>query len=313
MSGGLRDVDWQAAADRHAAYLDARDIDVQILGPHPVEVHGWMAPHIFESWTRYVNDAIHKMCLLRPDKFVGACQLPQLADAPDISHVLPELERCVRDYGFVAAYATPDVTGRRDTPGMHEPYWFPLYDKAQELGIPIIVHGTCGQDPRYRVVPHNYQLAFSTEQYIATQLLRWGDQFKRFPELKIVMCHMGGGLDRFIKESETLNPHNDTSRNLFFDSCAYDIDYLTTAIKQRRVSQVCFGVEAPGSGQTVRPETGRPSDDMVPVIAGLEFLSEQDKVDIFHNNPARVCHGLAAAARSDAHVHPLTVEGASVV
>jgi predicted TIM-barrel fold metal-dependent hydrolase len=298
---GYTDEEFAGAAERHARYLDDRNIDIQILGPHPVEVNGWMEPHIFNSWTMYVNDAIHKICQARPDRWVGACQLPQYSHAPDTNNCLPELERCVREYGFVATYVTPDVTGRRDTPGMHEPYWYPLYEKVQELSIPIIVHGTDGLDPRYRVMPQNYQLAFATEQFLTTNFLRWGDQFKRFPELKIIMCHLGGGLDRFIKQSNLLNPNHDTSNNLFFDSCAYDIDYLTAAIKQRGVTQVCFGVEAPGSGATVRPETGKTSDDMVPIIAGLDFLSEQDKLDIFHNNPARVVPGLAKAAGSTAN------------
>jgi predicted TIM-barrel fold metal-dependent hydrolase len=303
---GYTDEEFAGAAERHAKYLDDRNIDIQILGPHPVEVNGWMEPHIFLSWTRYVNDAIFKIVQARPDRWVGACQLPQYANAPDVSNCIEELERCVKEYGFVATYVTPDVTGRRDTPGMHEPYWYPLYEKCQELNIPIIVHGTDGLDPRYRVMNQNYQLAFATEQYLTTQFLRWGDQFQRFPELKIMVCHMGGALDRFIKQSNLLNPSNDTTKNLFFDSCAYDVDYLTAAIKQRGVAQVCFGVEAPGSGATVRPETGKTSDDMVPIISGLDFLSEQDKLDIFHNNPARVFPGLAKAAGSNAYDTPVS-------
>ena len=304
---GMADEYWQAAADRHAQYLDDRNIDIQVLGPHPVEVNGWMPRHIFESWTRYVNDSLYKMTQLRPDKFTGACQLPQVATEPNTKHVLPELKRCVEEYGFVATYASPDITGHRDTPGMHEEYWFDLYEACQEYDIPIIVHGTDGQDPRYRVMPHNYQLAFATEQYITTQLLRWGKQFDRFPNLRIIMCHFGGGLDRFIKQSEALNPGGLWEKNLFFDSCAYDYDFLHAAIKQRGISQICFGVEAPGSGQTVRPDTGRTGDDMVPVIGALDYISEQDKIDIFHNNPARVVPGLAKAAGSDAAKNPIRV------
>jgi predicted TIM-barrel fold metal-dependent hydrolase len=307
-SEGLFDEDWKAAADKHAAYLDERDIDVQILGPHPVEVNGWMPRHLFESWTRYVNDAIFKMVQMRPDRFAGACQLPQIAGERDTKHVLAELERCVSEYGFVATYASPDITGHRDTPGMHEPYWYPLYEKCQELDIPIIVHGTEGQDPRYTVMPGNFQLAFATEQFLTTQFLRWGDQFKLFPDLRIIVCHCGGGLDRFIPTARSLNPGNDTTRNLFFDTCAYDIHYLSAAIKQRGVANVCFGVEAPGSGSDIRPDSGKTCDDMVPIIASLDFLSEQDKIDIFHNNPARVCKGLSEAAGSDAHVRAIRAE-----
>jgi hypothetical protein len=49
-----------------------------------------------------------------------------------------------------------------------------------------------------------------------------------------------------------------------------------------------FGTEFPGSGGAVRPETGRASDDLFPVIDSLEFLSAENKLKIFHKNPLRV-------------------------
>ena len=47
-----------------------------------------------------------------------------------------------------------------------------------------------------------------------------------------------------------------------------------------------FGAKAFG------PETGRTSDDLVPVIAVVDFLSEDDKIRIFNSNPARVIPAL---------------------
>jgi hypothetical protein len=54
-----------------------------------------------------------------------------------------------------------------------------------------------------------------------------------------------------------------------------------------------FGTEAPGSGRAVRPETGKTSDDLVPVIGAFDFLSEGDKIKVFNENPARVIPALA--------------------
>ena len=54
------------------------------------------------------------------------------------------------------------------------------------------------------------------------------------------------------------------------------------------VSQSLFGTEAPGSGGAPRPETGRPHDDLVPVISDFAFLSEDDKIAIFNTNPKRL-------------------------
>src|SRR5579875_2460012 len=47
--------EFRAAAARHLAYMDDRDIDVQIIGPRPFMQLGFMAPHLIESWARYVN------------------------------------------------------------------------------------------------------------------------------------------------------------------------------------------------------------------------------------------------------------------
>jgi hypothetical protein len=73
---------FQQAAAGHVRYIDERDIDVQIIGPRPFMVLGWMQPHLVPAWARYVNDMIAQQCRFYPDRFLGACQLPQLADAP---------------------------------------------------------------------------------------------------------------------------------------------------------------------------------------------------------------------------------------
>ncbi|MDE3076333.1 MAG: amidohydrolase [Chloroflexota bacterium] len=289
---GMTDEDFRNSALTHVKYMDDRNIDVQIIGPRPFMMLGWMEDHLLPHWTRYVNDTIFKQCQAFPDRFAGACQLPQISEAADLSNCIPELERCVKEYGFIAAYASPDPAGRRTTPGMHEPYWFPLYEACQKMGVPIIVHGTNALDRRFRVVPHNYQLGFYTEQYLATQFLSHGDVFERYPELKVVVCHCGGGLNRFIP-TDTHLAQKDLSKNLFFDTCGYDVHFLEAAIKQRGVSQMCFGTEAPGSGRAVRPETGKTSDDLIPVISAFEFLSEDEKVRIFNRNPAKVFPKLA--------------------
>jgi predicted TIM-barrel fold metal-dependent hydrolase len=122
---------------------------------------------------------------------------------------------------------------------------------------------------------------------------KWGeghDVFARFPELKVIICHCGGALDRFIRSDKHLS-QTDLSNNLYFDTCAHDVDYLTTAIKQRTPARLLFGTEAPGSGAAVRGPgegPGKTGDDLVPVISSFDFITEQDKIAIFNTNPAKV-------------------------
>lgn len=292
---GITEEGWAQSHGRHLQVMEDRRIDAQLLGPRPVFMNGMMQQPILEAWIRFVNNMIAKQVSMAPDKFVGAAQLPQNAHAEDLSHCIPELDRCVNELGFKAAYLSPDPSGDRRAPGMHTQYWDPVYERCQSYGIPIIVHGTNCTDPRISIIPHNYQIGFVWEQYLATQLLSHGDVFERFPDLKVLICHCGGALDRFIKSDPHL-AQKDRSKNLFFDTNALDLDFLEAAIKQRTPARMCFGTEAPGSGRAIRPETGRPGDDLVPVISGFDFLSEEDKLTIFHKNPAHVCPGLGALA-----------------
>ena len=56
---------------------------------------------------------------------------------------------------------------------------------------------------------------------------------------------------------------------------------------------MCFGTEAPGSGGAVRPETGKTSDDLVPLIDGMSFLSQEDKLKIFNGTPLKFAPALS--------------------
>lgn len=287
----LPDEKLEPALQNHLKQLDTRNVDLQLIGPRPFAMFQWTRPHLQMAWCRTTNDVIAQSVRLHPDRFMGMAQLPQNADL-DSSHCVPELERCVKEYGFVGAYLNPDPDGQKRTPGVNDAYWYPLYEKAQELDAVLMVHPAGTFDRRVEVLNANYQINNVTEEYIATQLYTRTDVFDRFPKLRVIVCHCGGSLDRWIPT----DPHmgqKDLSKNLFFDTCAHDEPFLTAAIQQRGVDQMVFGTEVPGSGGAIRPKTGRPADDLVPVIDSLEFLSEQDKVKLFNTNAKKVFPKLA--------------------
>jgi hypothetical protein len=50
-----------------------------------------------------------------------------------------------------------------------------------------------------------------------------------------------------------------------------------------------FGTEAPGSGTgIINPLTGRPSDDIIPVIDSIEGLTLEDKHKIFGDTARKI-------------------------
>ena len=278
----ISDERMESAQGRHISMLDDHSIDYQLLSPRPIAMWHWMRPHLQYEWCHFTNDTIAQICRLHPDRFGGIAQLPQNRDL-DSSHLVEELERGVNTLGFFGALVNPDPAGDKKTPGMNEKNWYPLYEKAQALNAVLMIHPSVSYDQRLEPIPANYQINNVTEEYIAMQLLEHGRVFDDFPRLKVFVCHGGGALHRFI-EQDYHRGQRDLTNNLWFDSCVLESNVLEAMIKQKTAGQVLFGTEAPGSGGAVRPESGLPSDDLVPVIGAMEFLTADEKKNIFHDN-----------------------------
>jgi predicted TIM-barrel fold metal-dependent hydrolase len=281
----LSDEKLEAAQPRHLNLLDDHNIDYQLISPRPIAMWHWMRPHLQYEWCHITNDVIAQTVKLHPDRFGGIAQLPQNRDL-DSSYLVEELERAVNELGFVGALVNPDPGADKLTPGMHEKYWYPLYEKAEQLKAVLMIHPSVSYDSRLEIIPANYQINNVVEEYIAMQLLEHGRVFDDFPNLKVFICHGGGALHRFISEDRHRG-QRDLSNNLWFDTCILEKNMLEAMIKQKHPSQVLFGTEAPGSGGAKRPETGKSGDDLVPVIGEFEFMSPEDKSGIFHDNAFR--------------------------
>jgi predicted TIM-barrel fold metal-dependent hydrolase len=212
----MSDDQLEAAQQRHLKFMDDRGIDVQLIGPRPIAMWHWMRPFLQDFWAKTTNDVIARIVKLHPDRFRGMAQLPQSKEK-DTRNCLAEFERCVKDLGFVGAYLNPDPAGDKQTPGVHEEYWHPLYDKAVQLDVPLMVHPSTTYDKRLEVIPANYQMNNYLEEFVAMNLYMHSKIFQTFPKLKIVVCHCGGGLHRFIANDHHVG-QGDFSKNLFYDS-----------------------------------------------------------------------------------------------
>jgi len=106
-----------------------RGTDVTFFSPRA----SFMAHHIGDArtsadWSYLCNELIHRVCSLYPENFVGVCQLPQSPGVPP-ANCIEELERCVREYGFIGCNLNPDPSGGH----WKEP---PLTDLAQDMKRP---------------------------------------------------------------------------------------------------------------------------------------------------------------------------------
>ena len=109
-----------------------------------------MAHHIGDAgisleWSQICNELIHRVCTLYPQNFIGVCQLPQ-SPGVDPKNCIAELERCVKEFGFVGCNLNPDPSGGNWT----RP---PLTDKLVVSAVREDGRARrAGDDPRQRLV-----------------------------------------------------------------------------------------------------------------------------------------------------------------
>jgi predicted TIM-barrel fold metal-dependent hydrolase len=242
-------------------------------------------------FTEECNNIVHRQMKLFPGKWIGVCALPQTAGDP-IEDALSELERCVKQLGFVGCLLNPDPyeNSGREAPPLGDRYWYPLYEKLCELDVPAHIHGTGSRSER-----SPYSVHFINEETIAVFGLVNSSVFNDFPRLKIIVSHGGGAipyqLGRFEAPSlrrGTGARFSDGLRKLYFDTVLYTEEALRLLIKTVGVDRCLFGTECPGVGSSVDPANGRSMDNVKPMIENIEWLTVADRKKIFEDNPRSV-------------------------
>jgi predicted TIM-barrel fold metal-dependent hydrolase len=236
------------------------------------------------------NSIIARQVKLFPGVFRGVCGLPQ---SPGVSpkSCIPELERCVKELGFIGCLLNPDPgeASGHETPGLGDPFWYPLYEKLVELDVPAYIHSAGCRSERL-----TYSLHFINEESVAILSLLTSRVFQDFPALKIVVSHGGGAmpyqLGRFEASSLRRRPErfSQSLRRLWFDTVLYSRDALELLIKTVGADRCLFGTERPGIGTVKDPQTGRWMDDTRHFIEGFDWLSAEDKHLIFEGNARTV-------------------------
>ena len=190
--------------------------------------------------------------------------LPQ-SPGVDPATCIPELTRCVEEYGAVALNLNPDPSGGHWTaPPLTDRSWYPIYEKMVEYDIPAMVHVSTSVNPAFHTTGAHYLNADTT----AFMQLIEGDLFADFPTLRLVIPHGGGavpyhwgrfrGLAMAMKKPP-LEEH--LLGNVFFDTCVYHqpgIDLLLDVIPTKNI---LFASEMIGAVRDIDPCTGHHFDD----------------------------------------------------
>ena len=175
----------------HLDALHDHGTDVQLISPRPFQLMHSEKPAKLVHWfAEECHNIIHRQTQMYPNKFFGVASLPQVAGDP-IERALPELERCVKQLGFVGCLLNPDPYENSgiEPPALGDRYWYPLYEKLCELDIPAHIHTASSRSERA-----SYSVHLINEGTIAILGLLNSDVFKDFPNLKIIVSHGGGAI-----------------------------------------------------------------------------------------------------------------------
>ena len=251
-------------------------------------------------WSEACNDLIHRVCTLYPENFVGVCQLPQ---SPGVApkNSIPELERCVKQLGFIGCNLNPDPSGGYWTdPPLTDKWWYPLYEKLVELDVPAMIHVSGSCNPNFHATGAHYINGDTT----AFMQLIEKNLFRDFPTLKFIIPHGGGavpyhwGRYRGLAQDMGLPPLKELLlNNVFFDTCVYHQAGIDCLLKVIPADNILFASEVVGAVRGIDPETGHYFDDTKRYIEASTIVVGDDRHQIYEGNARRVFPRLDAALK----------------
>jgi hypothetical protein len=194
--------------DERVAAMDAAGIDVQVLSLSSPGVQNLAAAEA-RAIAGHTNDAIAQAIRRHPTRFAGFATLP----TAEPNAAAAELERGVRELAFVGALINGHSAGRY----LDDPFFSPIFERAQALDVPIYLHPTMPPVP----IRQTYYDGFAPQVSFmfagagwgwhietATHVLRiiLGGVFDRYPRLQLVIGHLGEALAFMLPRFEMLNP-----------------------------------------------------------------------------------------------------------
>jgi 4-oxalmesaconate hydratase len=282
----------ESIENNQLARMRERGIDVTIFSPQASA----MSHHIGDfntsaTWAALCNELCYRVTQLFPNHFIGAAMLPQ-SPGVDISTCLPEMRKCISEYGFVGINLNPDPSGGhwRDPPLSHS-QWHPIYEEMIALDVPALIHVSTSCNECFHSVGAHYLNADTT----AFMQCLTSDLFAQFPDLRFVIPHGGGAVPyhwgRFRGLAKDMNIPDINQKllnNIYFDTCVYHqpgINLLTEVIP---VKNILFASETFGAVKGIDPDTGFYFDDTRRYLNAVDSLSKQEKAMIFEGNARKV-------------------------
>lgn len=148
---------------------------------------------------RESNDFAAKMCKKYPGKFYGSAALP----VKDVDAACEELERCVKELGFVSWTTFSNLgDGYID-----EEKYKPIFKKAADLGVHVFLHPAPPLpnerlDKDFGGVLTGAAFGYTIDTMLTLIRLVLGGVFDENPDLRVVVGHLGEALPFLLDRIE---------------------------------------------------------------------------------------------------------------
>lgn len=249
---------------------------------------------------RDVNDELAEAVRAHPGRFGGFAALP----LQDPAAAVIELERCIHRLGFYGAL----VNGTTGGLFLDDPRFFPIFEAAAHLQVPIYLHPAPPPEP----VERAYFSGLPGETGFLLSIAGWGwhaetglhtlrlilsGLFDRLPALQLIIGHMGEGLPYALARSSGVlsnaAPHLRQPVAAYFQpnihittSGYFTPPPLRCALEVVGIDHLLFSVDYPFSANT----RGRAFLESL-----RDMLSTEDLAKLIHRNATRLLNLRPAA------------------
>jgi len=250
---------------RRIGDMDQGGLDVQILSAHTPSVQNVPGRKGIDLAYRLNRQLVDGPMADYPGRFQAFATLP--LQSPEAA--ADELERSVREDGFLGALTNGHITGKY----LDHPDLEPVLARAEALDVPIYLHPGYPSDEVFKIYYSTTWSEYTEEfqdyifsgsgygwhQEVLTQCIRmiaYG-VFDRFPRLKVIVGHMGEGLPFYYEriagdmgeptENSLKKPFEQYFQDNFWftTSAFFQDDLLHLLLKYISVDRVMFATDYP--------------------------------------------------------------------
>jgi predicted TIM-barrel fold metal-dependent hydrolase len=204
----------QGGSDPHIRIkdMDVEGIQVAVLYPSGtpsmcVVPDTRLEAALYRAYHRWLAD----YCAPYPNRLKGVA----VVSIRDLALGIEELQRTAKEPWMVGVLCSPHM----DDLNLDHPSFYPLWEAAQDLDLPICIHAGCGRPP-YALGTNEssnnlfmmHTMAHPFEQMRAIAAVMGGGVLDKFPKLRFAFLEAGVGwvpwwLDRLAEHAEKLPKH----------------------------------------------------------------------------------------------------------